>query len=133
VVEAFGIPGWVLDETQIRFRWYLGDALGGVKLVVRTADAATARELLSGDHSGALENTAEAHLPPAPEEVCPRCGAASLDITRTRTSGRWPQWLYVLLAFSFTGGPAPHYSVQALRRCRACGYEDGDAPAHGVA
>ena len=127
MVEAFGVPGWVFDETQIRFRWYLGDALGGVKLAVRRADAATARELLAGDHSAALETTAEARLPPSPEEVCPRCGAASLDIARTRTSGRWPEWLSVLLAFTFTGGPAPHYAVDASRRCRAGGYEDADA------
>jgi len=80
VLEAFGIPAWVIDETQIRLRWYLGNALGGVKVAVRAADASTARELLSGDHSAALESIPETHLPPAPDEVCPRCGSASLEI-----------------------------------------------------
>ena len=123
-VEAFGIPAWVLDETQIRFRWYLGDALGGVKLAVRSADAAAAREILSGDHSASLEGISESRLPPAPEEVCRRCGSTSLETSRGRTGSRWPEWFWILLSFVFTGGPAPHYAVRTSRRCLACGHEE---------
>jgi len=73
-LEAFGVPAWVLDETQIRMRWYLANTLGGVKLAVRAEDAYTAREILSGDHAADLSSIEEAALPPHPSEVCERCG-----------------------------------------------------------
>ncbi|MGH2897778.1 MAG: hypothetical protein ACRDMZ_03830 [Solirubrobacteraceae bacterium] len=122
-VEAFGVPGWVLDETQIRFRWYFGDALGGVKLAVRTGDAETAREILSGDHSADLAALPESHLPPALDELCPRCGAELVEVARPRGRGTLRQWLLVLVSWVFAGGPAPHYRRRA-RRCAACGHAE---------
>ena len=101
-LDAFGVSAWVLDESQIRLRWYLSDALGGVKLAVRTADAVAAREILSGDHSSDLEGIPESQLQPAPQDLCRRCGAASFEIARRRAPGRLFEWLFVLLAFVFT-------------------------------
>ena len=34
LLQSEGIPAWVLDEHQIRMRWHLAAALGGVKVAV---------------------------------------------------------------------------------------------------
>src|SRR5262249_14666750 len=50
-LDAAGIRAWVLDEAQIRMRWFMGDALGGIKVAVRREEAADARALLARDFS----------------------------------------------------------------------------------
>jgi len=118
-VEAFGVPAWVLDETQIRFRAYMGDPLGGVKLVVRADDAETAREILAGDHSADLAAVPESHLPPSADELCPRCGRELVWVSRGRMRGVVPEWLLVLASSLLPGGPARH-ARRAGGRCSAC-------------
>src|SRR5258706_15524442 len=63
---AYGVEAWVLDEKQIRLRWYMGSAAGGVKLAGRRAGAGTAPEPPGGDHSAHLAASPEARLPPPP-------------------------------------------------------------------
>lgn len=121
-LEAFEVPAWILDENQIRFRWFMADALGGVKIAVRAGDAEKAKEILAGDHSAALENIPEEGLPPAPEEICPQCGVATLEVSRKHTQGGLGQLGLLLLAWLFTGGPAPHYVTRTTVQCRSCGY-----------
>ncbi|HTO69343.1 MAG TPA: hypothetical protein VMR31_05730 [Myxococcota bacterium] len=120
-LEAFGVPAWVLDETQIRMRWYLANTLGGVKLAVRAEDAYTAREILSGDHAADLSSIEEAALPPHPSEVCERCGLPSIGAPRRRAAGWW-QILGAALALSTLSGPAPRFAKEAVSRCAACGH-----------
>lgn len=105
-LEAYGVEAWVLDEKQIRLRWYMGEAAGGVKVAVRRADADTAREILGGDHSADLAAILEARLPPAPDELCPHCGADALERVSGRTTGD-----VLCRMFGFRRG----------WRCRACG------------
>jgi hypothetical protein len=69
-LEAFGVPAWVRGN---------GRPDGHSEVFVRARDADSAREILGGDHSAGLAATAEAHLPPAPDELCPRCGSESVD------------------------------------------------------
>jgi ribosomal protein S14 len=123
-LEAFGVRAWVLDENQIRLRWYMADALGGVKLAVRAADVDGAQEILSGDHSAALAAVPEAQLPASQAERCPRCGAPALEIERARVASRWPKVLLIAVAALFAGGPAPHFTVRATSRCRSCGFSE---------
>jgi hypothetical protein len=75
LLEAYDIPVWVLDVLQIQQRWYLAEALGGVKVAVLPADESRARELLTQDHSSEVPADTEAVPPPAPEDLCPHCGA----------------------------------------------------------
>jgi len=105
-LEAYGVEAWVLDEKQIRLRWYMGSAAGGVKLAVRGADADTARELLGGDHSADLAAIPETRLPAAPDELCPHCGADALERVSGHTTGG------VLLRM---------LGFRRAWRCRACG------------
>jgi hypothetical protein len=122
-LEAFGVDAWVLDETQIRLRWYMGAALGGVKLAVRAGDAATAREILDGDHSADLAGIPEAKLPPSPGELCPRCGADALERVKGRTSGDVLRRMLLLVLALFLGSHAPHDRLTRAWRCRACGLQ----------
>ena len=123
-LDAAEIRAWVFDEAQIRMRWYLGDALGGIKVAVRREDAADARAFLERDFSVALRNVPESHLPPAPEEVCPACGGDTFMRIRRRALPGRAQWLLLLASALFAGGPLPHYRFAVARRCRACGHED---------
>ena len=118
-LEAFEVPAWILDENQIRFRWFMADALGGVKIAVRTEDAEQAREILAGDHSAELSDIPEEQLPPAPEETCPQCGA-TLELTRSPTAGLFKPVL-LFLESVLTGAP-PHSRVRTTARCSSCGY-----------
>ena len=120
VLEAFGVTAWVLDETQIRHRWFMGVALGDVKLAVRSDQTAQAREILDGDHSDSLASIPEELLAPSGDEICGQCGAPELVTERTIRPGRLPQWLLTVATMLLAGGPAPHYRVQTLRRCRRC-------------
>lgn len=119
-LEAFGVPGWVHDETQIRFKAYMGGSVGGVKLLVRTADAETAREILAGDHSSDLAAVPESRLPPSADELCPRCGAELVGFSRSRTRGLFPKWLRVFASSLLAGGASR--AERAAARCAACGH-----------
>lgn len=121
-LDAGAIRAWVLDEAQIRMRWFMGDALGGIKVAVRSEDAADARALLARDFSLELRNVPESHLPPAPEEVCPACGSDKFLKTRRREAPAGKHWLLLLAAWLFAGGPLPHYRFATVRRCAACGH-----------
>jgi len=118
------IRAWVFDEAQIRMRWYLGDALGGIKVAVRSEDAADARAFLERDFSVALRNVPESHLPPAPEEVCPACGSDSFKQVRRRETPGGVEWLLVLASALLAGGPLPHYRFAVGGRCNACGHRE---------
>ena len=120
-LEAFGLEAWVLDETQIRLRWYMGAALGGVKLAVRAEDAEAAREILRGDHSADLAAVPEAKLPAAPDELCPRCGADALEPVSGRTSADVLRRMLLVVLALFAGSHAPHDRLMRGWRCRACG------------
>ena len=74
-LEAFGVPAWVRGN---------GRPDGHAEVFVRGGDAESAREILAGDHSAGLEATPEAHLPPAPDELCPRCGSESVERLKRR-------------------------------------------------
>ncbi len=122
LLESHDIPAWILDEHQIRQRWFLSGALGGVKVGVADQDLALARRIVSEDHSSDLRSIPEALLPPDSEELCPRCGAA--DARRresaTRPSGRT---LLGIAASMFFASPVPIRTVQEQWTCSVCGEE----------
>jgi hypothetical protein len=81
-LEAFGIPAWVLGETLAGLHGgSLANAVGGgLRVMVRAAQADTAREILAGDHSAELDSSWEAG------ELCSHCGSADLVTEGSRKS-----------------------------------------------
>jgi len=47
VLEDAGIECYLQDENVVRMDWFLSNALGGIKLIVREKDAAEAEKILS--------------------------------------------------------------------------------------
>ena len=82
LLDSHGIEAFVLDEFQIRMRWHLSQALGGVKVAVRPDDEARAHELLSTDYSAEVESIPEAALPGSPDELCRYCGSQNVTFSR---------------------------------------------------
>ncbi len=65
-LEDAGIRAFLADETMVGMAWYLGNAIGGVKLQVGDGDAEAAREVLSESDAPAADaagGPAEAALP----------------------------------------------------------------------
>jgi hypothetical protein len=116
-LEAFGIEAWVLEPRRGEYE----SPVGEVKLAVRSVDAATARELLAGDHSADLAQIPEAGLPPAPGDLCPHCGADALEqVSGATTADVLRRMLWSILALLF-GSHAPVERRSGAWRCRACG------------
>ena len=105
-LAGYGVEAWVFDDTLAELHGYAAAAAGRVKLTVSRADAATAREILDGDHSADLASIPEARIPPGPDELCPRCGADALERVSHHTATA------VLLAM---------LGFREKWRCRACG------------
>lgn len=115
VLDAAGIEARVADEHLVTAYWFLSNAVGGVKVLVRAEDLTTARELLDNqavvsDDAAPPEmsDTANAH-----EDPCPRCG------NRVWVSVTHGKQLAVLSLFLM---PLP-LPVWRRNRCGQCGYE----------
>lgn len=120
LLDSHDIESWVLDEHQIRQRWWLAGALGGVKVGVAEDDFERARQIVAVDHSSALESIPECELPPHADEICPDCGAPSARLLEadTRVSART---LLAVAASIFFSSPIPLRTVQEDWACGACG------------
>ena len=121
LLESYGIECWLLDEIQVQQRWYLANALGGVKLAVAPAHAYRARELLGEDHSAALDEIPESELPAHPSEQCPQCGGGDTRVSeRLRLPGPFG-WL-VSLGFLIVGFLVPRRRIEQSYSCSSCSH-----------
>jgi hypothetical protein len=114
------IDARILDEYQVRQRWHLSSALGGVKVAVAASDLEEAKSILASDFSLNLTEIPEAELPPHPDEVCPSCGTSTVLSRRrvSRVSVRtWIGGFVSVLA----GLLFPMRTIGEARSCRSCG------------
>jgi hypothetical protein len=109
---ANGIPAAVLDQYLVGTQWLYSQAIGGVKLCVPREHSEAAMALLDADESEALRSAPEASLPPAPDELCPRCGAPVAGSSRLGVRSRA---LSLLLTI-------PFILRRRSERCSACGH-----------
>ena len=122
LLESHEISAWVLDEHQVRTRWHLSQALGGVKVAVHPDDDGRAREILDADHSQALQEIAEFDLPADPDEICQACGSSRVVSSRgvSRISARTV--LGGLLSYVF-GLILPLRNIREKWKCLECDTE----------
>jgi hypothetical protein len=102
----------VLDEHLVATYWLYSQALGGVKLYVPSEHAEAAVALLERDDSEALRGLPESSLPPAPDELCPNCGAAAAGRSLLNRLSRALSLVFMV----------PIFFRRNAVRCRACGH-----------
>ena len=102
-----GIDCWLKDENTVTITPYLGNAVGGIKLMVLEEAVPKAIELLLQFH-----RTQQATHP------CPTCNSLNVELVTTpRKAGNW---LSVLLGFFVTSYAMP---VEKVYHCFDCGKE----------
>lgn len=106
-LEATGIYVFIANEHTIGVQWFYSNALGGVRLMVKEKDAATALTILETDFSEELGKEI-----PLDESVCPACGSTDVE---AYTIGAKSAFLTILL-LGF-----PLLLVKHGIRCRRCG------------
>jgi hypothetical protein len=111
-LESEGIPCTIQDENVSGVQWLYSQAIGGTKLCVPRERAEEATRILARDDSALLEGIAEAHLPQAADEVCPRCGESLSEPSRLGFRSRA---LSLLVGFPFV-------LWRRFARCGHCGY-----------
>ncbi len=122
LLDSRGIYSQILDETQIRMRWHLSAALGGIKIAVHPNDLEEARALLATDFSGDLVDTFESELEPDGREICPRCALANVALVRQEPRFSF-RTLFGLLLSALSGAIFPMRTVVETRTCSRCGEE----------
>jgi len=111
-LEADGIEVFMADNFIIDTDPLVSNAIGGVKLFVRTEDADRAKAVLAGISRYAVDNAGN-HV------VCPKCGSNRVDVGSTIKDAR------SLFAFLFGAGlfaALPFYTKYTYR-CSDCGNE----------
>lgn len=107
VLEEQNINCWLKDENSVTTYPVLTNALGGIKLMVASAQAERAMGILR-----TLENEHKALSP------CPKCN--SLNIELVSTPRKASNWVSTLLSF-FSSGYA--VAVEKQMHCFDCGHE----------
>jgi hypothetical protein len=109
MLEAEGIHALVPDEHTISMDWLYRNAIGGIRLQVRSGDAARANEILDLE-AGPVANEAESTGTVA--ERCAECGGTEFErVDRDRR----------IAAFTWLALPFPIWWPRRRERCRTCG------------
>jgi hypothetical protein len=119
ILDSSGIESILVDENLVRIDWFYSNLVGGIKLLVRGEDAATARELLeqATPEKFQVDGVGEYQQP-----RCPQC--QSLDVAFNELNKR--------IAYGgmlFAGIPIQMRNEHW--KCHSCGSEwedDGGAP-----
>ena len=108
-----GIYCHLLNAHHIGMNWLYSQALGGIKVQVRSEDAEIARKILARDESYLL-NDEELEFPdPDENDACPRCGSLDIELVKqSRFFGALALLTHLPLLFWGT-----------RYRCRDCGYK----------
>jgi len=109
VLESAGIEAFLSDDNVIRLDWLISNALGGIKLLVREEDAASARDLLEGHipERFHVEGVGEYEQP-----KCPNCGSRDVSFEELDRKIAFPSLLLKI--------PIP--ATRHRWNCHVCGH-----------
>lgn len=106
-----GIECFLNDEFTVTIDPILSNAVGGIKLVVKTEDAAEVEKI--------IESFEEAYRKNA---VCPKCGGNSIVLVAKKNT---PNLLTILLSWLFSGYAV---SAQGIYECEDCHHQMESLP-----
>lgn len=81
-LESEGIYCHLLDQYHIGINWLYSNALGGIKVQVRTEDVAIANQILNEDLSSYVENHNDEFEPLDQDDLCDHCGSPNLELVK---------------------------------------------------
>jgi Putative prokaryotic signal transducing protein len=111
-MQDAGVECYLKDEHTVTLDPLLTNAIGGIKLVVKEADFATATALLQAFDEAYINSV-----------KCPRCNASAFTQISRQTT---PNYLMIILTWLFTRYAPP---MQQVYVCGQCGYECERLPA----
>jgi hypothetical protein len=107
-LQEEGIECWLKDENTVTIDPLLGNAIGGIKLMVAEQDARNAWQLLK-----TLERQHKSTTP------CPQCGSNNIEfVSSPRKPGTWFSFLLSVLTTTY---PMP--ATDQLYHCFDCSHE----------
>jgi hypothetical protein len=111
MLDSAGIESFLTNENLVRLHWLLSNLVDGIKLMVRSEDAETARKLLEEKipEKFDVEGVGEYAQP-----RCPRCGSLDVGFDEIDKEGAH-------LAMAFVGVPLG--ATHKGGTCHACGHE----------
>jgi hypothetical protein len=118
-LESSGVECMLEDENMVRLDWFISNAIGGVRLVVKPEDLEIANEILDQPIPEDFDYSDSENFE---QPRCPKCG--SLDITFETLNKP------VAYGSAWLGIPIPLKSEKWI--CNACGarwVEEPDKPA----
>jgi len=111
-LEAEGLEVFMADNFTIDTDPLVSNAIGGVKIFVRTEDLPKAKEILADISRYSLDDDGK-------EVVCTACGSAKIDMVTSVTD--WKALLAFIFSFGLFG-TLPFYTKYKYR-CNSCGHE----------
>jgi hypothetical protein len=115
VLDSAGFESFLADANTIRMDWLLSNAIGGVKLLVRSTDASAADELLKQNTATEFDVEGDGTFT---QPRCPHCN--SLDVSY---QGLNKTWAYGSIALGI-----PYPASHIAWKCDSCGQMWEDAP-----
>lgn len=110
-LEQNGVRAWLFDENTVTIGPFFGNAIGFIKVVVSTADAEAALDLLRQFEQEAVADA-----------VCPQCGSTGfLPVASDSGSNK----VTAMLTWLFS-----NYAIapETVYRCENCGFEASTPP-----
>jgi ribosomal protein S27AE len=110
-LQDAGIECYLKDENTVTIDPILSNAIGGIKLVVKEADAADAKQLLQQFDEEYLKSV-----------KCPKCSATEITLVTKPGASNYITAIFTWLFSSYA------VAAESIYQCGKCGYESKTMP-----
>jgi DNA-directed RNA polymerase subunit M/transcription elongation factor TFIIS len=110
-LQDAGVECYLKDENTVTIDPILSNAIGGIKLVVKEADAADAKQLLQQFDEEYLKSV-----------KCPKCSATEITLVTKPGASNYITAIFTWLFSSYA------VAAESIYQCSKCGYESKTMP-----
>jgi ribosomal protein S27AE len=110
-LQDAGVECYLKDENTVTIDPILSNAIGGIKLVVKEADAADAKQLLQQFDEEYLKSV-----------KCPKCSATEITLVTKPGASNYITAIFTWLFSSYA------VAAESIYQCGKCGYESKTMP-----